>query len=109
MSSLQLNPITGGPQSVASSAIGIENVLSVAFGFLTIAGGITFVVWLIVGAYSWMTAEGKPDKLEKARNHITQAVTGLIILIGAYAITAVVGSILGLNIFDLQGLLNELK
>lgn len=105
---MELNPITG-PPGIPTDATGIEDILSVAFGFLTIAGGILFVIWMIVGGYNWMTSEGKPDKIEKARTHIVNAITGLVILIGAYAISAVLGSILGLDIFNLQGLINSLK
>lgn len=106
---MTFTPITGGDQSIYPTPTAIEGVLRIAFGFLTIAGGILFVIWLIVGGYNWMTSEGKPDKLEKARDHIIQAITGLVILIGAYAISAVLGSILGLDIFNLRGLIDSLK
>lgn len=103
----QFDKITG-PDSIPQGAAGIENVINVVIGFLTVVGGILFLIWLIVGTYTWITAEGKPDKLEKARNHITQAITGLIILVGAYAITALISTVLGLSFLDFAKTINNL-
>jgi len=38
----------------------------------------------------WMTAQGNEDKVSKAKDMITQAIIGLAITLGAYAITAFV-------------------
>ncbi len=106
---LKFEPITGPQGTISPTAAGIESLLTTAFGVLTIIGGLMFIIWVIVGAYNWLTAEGAPDKIEKARNHIIQAITGLIILVGAYGIAAVLGAILGFDIFDLQKMLGLLK
>jgi hypothetical protein len=87
----------------------LANFISSLIGFLTIFGALAFIIWVIIGAYSWITSEGKPEKLEKARNHITQALIGFFILVAAYALVGLVGKILGIEIFKLTVLLNRIK
>lgn len=40
----------------------------------------------------WMTAGGDEQKVTKAKDLITQAVIGLIVVLAAYAITAFIGT-----------------
>ena len=49
--------------------------------------GIIFLVLMLYGGYSWMTAAGDQGKVERAQNTIRRAIIGLIITIGSYAIT----------------------
>ncbi len=64
-----------------------------------IAAVIVGLLFLIVGALNWITAEGKPDKLENARNTVIHAIVGLVIAVAAYVIwIAVVKQFLGIDI-----------
>lgn len=54
--------------------------------------GIIFLVLMIYGGYVWMMARGNEQEAERAKNIMQRAVIGLIIIIGAYAITAFVFS-----------------
>jgi len=56
--------------------------------------GIIFFVLIIYGGFMWMTAGGDEQKVTKAKDLITQAVIGLIIVLAAYAITAFIGTVL---------------
>jgi hypothetical protein len=49
-------------------------------------GSLFFVIYFITGAFSWITSGGDKGKLENARNRITQAVVGMIILVGSFVI-----------------------
>lgn len=56
--------------------------------------GIVFVVLLVYGGFTWMTAQGSEDKIKKAKGIITSAVIGLVVVFASYAIaTAVVGAL----------------
>jgi len=57
--------------------------------FLSILG-IIFLILMIYSGYSWMTAHGDEQKVTKAKETITAAIIGLVIVIGAYAITFLV-------------------
>jgi uncharacterized membrane protein YwzB len=54
--------------------------------FLSLLAAI-FVVLLILGGYYWMTARGNEEGVKKAKETITNAVIGLVIILLSYAIT----------------------
>ena len=53
------------------------------------------IVFLILGGIQYITSRGDKTATETARNSITNAVIGFIIVIGAFAIKAVVENIFG--------------
>lgn len=69
-----------------------EFVLSQIIGVTIQAGlalvGVIFLVLMLYAGYNWMTARGEEEKVEKAKDTITRAIIGLIIVVGAYAIWA---------------------
>lgn len=72
--------VTGEPESPAATAGRVINAgLSVV--------GIVFLVLMLYGGYLWMTARGKEERLEKAKNTLEAAIIGLIIALAAYGIT----------------------
>ncbi len=69
----------------------ISTIIQVALSFL----GVIFLVLMIYGGYLWMTARGNEEQVTKAKNLITAAIIGLVIVISAYAISWLVISKLG--------------
>lgn len=61
----------------------IGTVIQTALSLL----GIIFVILMIYGGYLWMTAKGNEEQVTKAKNVIIAAITGLVIVISAYAIS----------------------
>lgn len=61
---------------------------------LLTATGILFLVLTVWGGIIYMTAAGDDTKIKKAKGMITSAIVGLIIIIGAYALTSYVVSAL---------------
>ena len=49
--------------------------------------GIIFLVLIIYAGFNWMTAQGDEEKVTKAKDTLTRAVIGLVIIILAYTIT----------------------
>ena len=74
-------PYVGADQYKLSQIIGI--VIQAFLGLL----GVLFLVYLLYAGYHWMTAQGDEEKVTKAKDTIQRAVIGLIVTIGAYAIT----------------------
>lgn len=64
----------------------IGTLISVALSFL----GVIFLILMIYGGYMWMSAAGNEEKAKKARALIQAAIIGLIVVVGAYAITVFV-------------------
>lgn len=57
--------------------------------------GVIFLVLMIYAGYTWMTAQGDQKKVTEAKETITRAVIGLVVIALAYGITAFVFNKLG--------------
>jgi len=100
----QLDPLTGfatgfsapvtDPGSRFSAAV--SNIVAV----ITIFAGLSFLIWFVVGALTWITAADHADKLEKAKNQMSSALIGLIIVILTIPLVYLVGKILGIDILN---------
>jgi hypothetical protein len=71
-----------------------------------IVGAIIFFFMLLIGAIQWITSGGDKAAVEGARGRITHAVLGLIILLGIFAILALISTFFSVNLlyFDLSSL-----
>lgn len=49
--------------------------------------GVIFLAIMVYGGYLWMTDMGNAEKVDKAKKLISAAIIGLIITVGAYAIS----------------------
>ncbi len=49
--------------------------------------GVLFLVIIVWGGFLWMTARGNEQQVEKAKQLITSAIIGLLIIAGGYVIT----------------------
>ncbi|MCL5675950.1 MAG: pilin [Patescibacteria group bacterium] len=90
------------PGSVAER---ISFLLSNILAFLTVLGGIWFMIQFLVGAFKWITSGGDKNNVEAAKEHLTHAVISLAILVSAYIIVGLVGAIFGLDILNPQKIL----
>ncbi|MCR4312020.1 MAG: Ig-like domain-containing protein, partial [Candidatus Uhrbacteria bacterium] len=52
--------------------------------------GILVVLIIIYGGFVWMTAQGNPERVDKAKKILINAVIGLFIILASYAITSFV-------------------
>lgn len=78
-------------------------------GFLTILGGITFMLYFFFGALQWVLAGSDDGKVETAKKQMTNGAIGLIIIILSYGIIAAIGRIVGLDILDPGSLIQSLN
>lgn len=60
-----------------------QYVISAFLGLL----GIIFLVLIIYAGFNWMTAQGDEEKVTLAKNTLTRAIIGLVIITAAYSIT----------------------
>lgn len=72
---------------------------------LIIAAALVFFIWLVLGGIKWITSGGNPEKVEEARNQITAALIGLIIVFAAWAIARLIKELFGIDLFQLQNIL----
>lgn len=78
----------------------IGDVISNALLIVFIAAGLAVLIFLIIGAFRWITSGGDKDAIAKARGTIVNALIGLAILALAFFITVLFGQILNINILQ---------
>ncbi len=68
----------------------IVELIRVAVGIVLVVGAVIFFFMLITGAISWMTSGGDKGKIEEARQKISNALLGIVLLIATWAIVRLV-------------------
>ena len=84
------------PSNVKISNIG--TLISAIVGLLLILSALLAFFFLILGGIQWITSGGDKAGMEAARNKITHAIVGLIIVGAAWAIMILVQNFLGVTI-----------
>jgi hypothetical protein len=69
-------------------------------GALVVAAVVFFFI-LVIGGIKWIASGGDKAATEGARNQITAALVGLVIVFAAWAIVALINTFFGINIFNL--------
>ena len=49
--------------------------------------GAVFTIFIIYAGYLWLTAAGNEQKVDKAKSILKQSIIGLVVILGAYAIS----------------------
>ncbi len=85
----------------------LELFISNVIGILTVLAGIFFIIYFILGAFKWVTAGGDAGKVGKARDEMVEGVLGLIIIVMAYGLIGIIGTMLGLDILNPQNVIQN--
>jgi len=91
-----------GSLGTKSAGEGLAFYFATFWKTAVLIGGLVFLVFLVWGAIEWMTAAGDKNDIEKASHKITNALIGLLILVGSYAIILFVENILGISLLEPQ-------
>lgn len=76
----------------------LGQLISAVVGTLLIVAALMAFLYLILGGIKWITSGGDKAGMEEARNKITHAIVGLIIVGAAWAIMTLVQNFLGVTI-----------
>lgn len=79
----QVSKVDGGKTDLQ---VTVKNILNVVFAMV----GIIAVIMVIVGGVNFMTSQGDPEKIKRAKNTILYGIIGLIITLLAFAIVSFV-------------------
>lgn len=79
----------------------IGTIVSNAITIVLIFGALAVLIYLIMGAFQWITSGGDKENVAKARGRIIAALTGLLILALAFLIARLVGFVAGFDLFHL--------
>lgn len=73
--------LTGDPEKTTPITI-VVDVINIALGLL----GLFFVILIMYAGFTWMTAQGDKDKVQKAKDTIKNGIYGIAIILLAYLI-----------------------
>lgn len=76
----------------------VTNAVSSIIGVMTLAAGIWFIFQFLVGGFNWITSGGDKGKLEQARDRLTNAFIGLIVVIAGWSILALAGKFFNVDL-----------
>lgn len=92
------NPVVqGGLTQVQSPQAYFNNVIQTVFTIFFVVGVIFFVWHFVFAGYHFIASEGDPKRIETAKNEITYALIGLMVVFSVYAVLKFVGYILGVT------------
>jgi hypothetical protein len=98
------NPVTGSfgeySQDTTSGAQFVGYFVNI-WAAVTTVGGLAVILFMIWGAFDWITAGGDTGKIGKARDKMTNAVIGLILLVSTFVIIGFVGRLFFGEEFDI--------
>lgn len=97
--------LSADPDSAGTT---LENFFTILLGFLTVIGGLMFLIYFVLGGLNWITSRGERENVAKAQRYMSNALVGLIIIILAWAFTGIIGLALGFNILKLAANLGSL-
>lgn len=81
----------------------IGPLISALVGVLLILAALMAFFFLILGGIQWITSGGDKAGMEAARNKITHAIVGLIIVGAAWAVMILIQKFLGIEIIGGAG------
>lgn len=92
----------GKGASVDTGGSVIGGLISSIVGVVFIFGFLLTLLYLLTGGIQWITSGGDKAGLESARNKITHAIIGLVILGASYAIFTLVGGFFGITLPNIK-------
>jgi len=78
----------------------IGSLITSLLTFVMLIAALLILMYLIWGGIQWITSGGDKGKTEEARNKITSAVIGLIILAAAWAVFLIILKFLGFDSYN---------
>lgn len=103
---IQQQAVTQGlpfANTLATPEAGFGSFLSGILSAVMVIAVLLVLLYLLWGAIEWITSGGDKGKTEKARDKMTQAVIGLIVLAASLTIIALAQSFLGISVLNFGG------
>jgi phosphoglycerol transferase MdoB-like AlkP superfamily enzyme len=88
-------PVLALAQSTSAPNVDIFQALDTLTNYLFTILLIVAVIFLIIAAFTFITASGDPDKVGKARNFVLYALIGVAVGVAARGLVALVQTIMG--------------
>ena len=80
----------------------LADIISMTLGVMTIGAGIWFLFQVIISGYNYLSAGGDKERLVNAGRKLTNAIIGLTIVVAAYALMGLFGTIFGVKFLEIN-------
>ena len=90
-----------GTQFANLGNLTFPSIISAGIRLVVVIAAIVFFFILVIGGIRWIASGGDKAQTEAARNQITSALVGLVIVFAAWAIVALIKVFFGVDIFSL--------
>ena len=80
----------------------LADIISMTIGLMTLGAGIWFLFQIIVAGYNYLSAGGDRERFVAAGRKITNSMIGLAIVIAAYALIALLGTIFNVQFLEIN-------
>jgi len=77
-------------------------IISTLISMIMVVAAVAFFFMLVIGGIRWITSGGDKGQTEGARNQITAALVGLVIVFSAWAIIKLIGTFFGVDLMNLS-------
>jgi hypothetical protein len=104
---IHLTPVEGTQYDQYLTDLTFGGIIQKLIQFLLVAGGIVFFFMLLWGGIQWIMSGGDKGQTEAARNRITAALVGLVIVFAAWAIASLIKSFFGIDVINPGSVLGE--
>lgn len=91
-----------GGQFAPLESLTIGGIVSGLIRLILVIAALVFFFILVIGGIRWIASGGDKAQTEAARNQITAALVGLVIVFAAWAIVQLINTFFGINIFELS-------
>lgn len=85
-----------------ATGLTVEKLVSGFIKMILVVAGLAFFFILVIGGVKWILSGGDKAHTEGARNQITAALVGLVIVFSAWAIVELINTFFGVNLFELS-------
>jgi len=79
------------------NALTLGAIISALLPYLFVVAGLLLLLYLVFGGFSLLTSRGDPKAVQIAKERITFALVGFIVIFVSYWIVQFVGTILGIE------------
>lgn len=84
-----------------ATSLTIERLVPGFLKLVLLVAALVFFFILVLGGVHWIMSGGDKGKTEAARNQITAALVGLVIIFSAWAILQLINTFFGVDLFQL--------
>ena len=84
----------------SSTGSTLHQFISTIITSLSVIASLAFAIYFILGGLKWITSGDNEQSIKEARTQMIHAALGLIVVVIAYFVIGIIGSVLGIDIFS---------